>query len=89
MTAYVMLIDDGIRPVEPYEIELANLQAARVEAARLLGAMINDEPEDFWPEDFWKAMDWRLSVQDETGRLLFELYAGTLEAPAVQRRNSS
>ena len=84
MTAYVMLIDDGIRPVEPYEIELANLQAARVEAARLLGAMINDEP-----EDFWKAMDWRLSVQDETGRLLFELYAGTLEAPAVQRRNSS
>ena len=80
MRTYTVEIANGVRPEEPYEVDLPDLSAARKEAVRLLGAMLTHEH-----EDFWATRDLQVLVKDESGLLLFELRVIAVDAPAVHR----
>ena len=79
MPRYYFSIADGNSPVEPDGIELRDLAAARVEAVRLAGEMLKDHA-----EAFWHFGDWRLSVRDETGLILFSLTMFATEGAAFK-----
>lgn len=47
MQSYVFVIEDGQKPAETHELDLATFQDARLEGARLVGSLIEHEPERF------------------------------------------
>jgi hypothetical protein len=79
MPKYHFNVDDGALGVDSDGTELKDLTVAKCEAIRMAGRIICDAGNTFWDRS-----EWRLTVTDEAGLTLFELYILGTEAPAAQ-----
>lgn len=57
---------------------LANDAAARIEAARVLGQLLNEQPADVWNDG-----QFRITVTDERGVILYSLDVAALRSSAA------
>jgi hypothetical protein len=76
---YFFNVDDGDSDLDSEGTELKNLAVAKCEAVKLAGRIICDAGDTFWDR-----AEWRLTVTDEKGLSLFELYILGTESPAIQ-----
>ena len=57
---------------------LPNDESARIEAARVMGQLLNEHPSGVWRDE-----EFRLTVTDEVGVVLFVLDVAALRAPVA------
>jgi|KBSMisStandDraft_5_1062788.scaffolds.fasta_scaffold2045091_2 hypothetical protein len=76
MPRYYFHIEDGTALVDNEGVELSGPRAARVEAARTIGEMVSQNPDEFWNDGNFK-----LTVVDEGGSLLFVLNLSAVVPP--------
>jgi hypothetical protein len=69
MPRYHFEIEDGVDLPQPDPHEFASVKEARCEAVRLLAELVHDRP-----DDFWHSRPWRLTLRDETGCELFNIF---------------
>ncbi len=85
MSRYYFDVRDGSVFPDDTGTELPNIETAREQAVRFSGKLLTD-----LGAKFWDVGDWRISVRDESGRVLFGLsLAATDAAPTrIQDRSS-
>jgi hypothetical protein len=59
-------------------LELADHTEARAQAVRACGEMIRDAP-----EGFWSTRPWFVTITDQAGLVLYEIYVDGTAAPAA------
>jgi hypothetical protein len=79
MPKYHFNVDDGQAPIPCAGAELKNLAEAKCEAVKMMGQLICDAGGAFWDRS-----EWRMTVTDEAGLSLFELYILGTDAPAAR-----
>jgi hypothetical protein len=75
---YFFHTDDGSPDRDDEGTELKDVGSAKCHAVKYASDLICDGKTDFWGND-----DWRMSVTDENGLILFELHIMGTEAPAT------
>lgn len=80
MPRYFFHVKDGSDYPDLQGTELADLASARNEALRFAGHLLSETGERFWASG-----EWRMCVQDEGGRTLFELAFQAIDAAAASR----
>jgi hypothetical protein len=78
---YFFHTDDGQSFRDEEGTLLAGDDAARIEAARVLGQMMSESPGDVWRDD-----QFRITVTDEYGVILFVIDLAALTSPAAGPR---
>lgn len=58
--------------------ELKDVAEAKCEAVKLAGRLICEQP-----GDFWGGHDWKLTVSDDSGMILFSLHVIGVDAPTT------
>lgn len=69
MPRYFFDIEDADVRLDEEGQELEGLNAARVTAVKLSGEILQS-----YPDRFWSVGQWKCSVRDETGLILFVLH---------------
>ncbi len=80
MPRYFFDVRDATEIPDDIGTELADEDAARAEAVVFAGRLLAD-----LGRKFWDSGDWRLSVRDESGRVLFTLTFSAKNSPADER----
>lgn len=78
MPRYFFDITDGETRLDEDGEELEDLAAARVAALLISGELLK-----CYPDRFWVNGEWRCSVRNEAGRVLFTLHVLATEGAAV------
>jgi hypothetical protein len=76
---YFDIRDGSAHTRDKIGVELAGLTEAKVEAAVLTAELLKDRPRQFWDEQ-----EWKLTVEDEHGLVLFTIGLSAIVAPAAQ-----
>lgn len=80
MPRYFFDVRDHMELLDDTGTELRDEEAARTEAVVLAGRLLAD-----LGRKFWDSGDWRLSVREESGRVLFVLEFSAKTSPANDR----
>lgn len=79
MALFFFDVDDGDEhDGDRYGVELSDVGAATREAATLAGELLRDRP-----DHFWSTRDWKLTVEDGSGLVLFTIVMAAHVAPAA------
>jgi hypothetical protein len=79
MPLFYFNVDDGAHRVrEKFGVELSGLTEATVEAAELAGELLRSRP-----RDFWNTQEWKLTVENGSGMVLFTIIIAAIVAPAT------
>ncbi|HEX4693142.1 DUF6894 family protein [Sphingomonas sp.] len=80
MPRYHFNIHDGTDVPDLEGVKLADLAAARIHATRYASDLLRDQQ-----ATFWNGNEWRMSVTDEHGLILFSLTFLATDAPVLGR----
>lgn len=78
MPRYHFDIEDVETQRDEQGVELEGLNAARLHAVRLSGDLLQN-----FPDRFWSVGEWKCSVRDESGLILFVLHFYAQDNAAV------
>lgn len=79
MALFFFDVDDGdVHSRDKVGVELPDVQAATKEAVALTGELLRDRP-----DAFWNAQEWRMTVEDDAGLVLFTIVVAARVAPAA------
>ena len=81
MTRYFFNVEDSVGSPDDEGTELEGLATAKCEAVKLAGRVIIDAARSFWEKG-----DWKMTVTDESGLLLFSLLFVGVEAAAISTK---
>jgi hypothetical protein len=78
MPRFFFTLEDGGAMCGAEGADLPTIEAARAEAIRFLGQALADQPGAFWGRG-----EWKLTVADDGGLILFMVEVIASEAPAA------
>jgi hypothetical protein len=84
MAQYKIRFDDGTSDGECTWFEAASLAGARIEATQFAGDILKHEATTFWETSMQ-----RMSVENDSGLVLFEITTFASDAPAVAKPATS
>jgi hypothetical protein len=79
MPRYFFNVHDGASTIDEYGSEFPNVSAAKHAATAFAGEMLRDRRDALTDGESWK-----LDVTSDTGLVLFSLFIGSVDAPAIR-----